>query len=1240
MNRLILLALFVASFCTLKAQTDSDLKKGWDYFAKNNYKLAEQQFKKALNGSQKAEAHLALSLVGAATGNDEMSSTNHLQFFKTAKNPEPYIDGLWSLFRGIRTETELAFLNELVNSENGRLQAKANQTLGYHFRATNKLPKSTEHFAKIGSVRTWQVVGEFENVSESGFDKEHGPLQHPEASYAFKNKYNADVRWFDIKDGLYNGWIDLEYFFIGSNSIVYAQNFCNSPKEQEVQFRVGTSGSVKVWLNDQLMFSESEERNNGLDTYVFTAKLMKGYNRILIQIGCSEIDDSNFMLRITDSKGIPVEGLTYTTTKKNYPKDYSFRSEVIPSPTEQFFLRQIEQNPDALENYLILNQLYLLNQMTFKAKKNLKVARAKFPDCSYLTMQHLWAHAQDGNETEHSACLEEIKAKDPDFPLALNVLFDEAIEIENYREAKTILDKMEKKNPDSKNVYSKKIELASANKEIEKLIELVYEAYAKHPNHYEFVDLRYQVEREVKKNIKGGVKILTGFLKKNYNEAAMSDLFDLYLELGQVPKAMALLEKQVQANPIAVGIYNKMFQVYYHTGNYAKAEETIKECIAIAPYIGGYHVSLGETYSEMKQTAKAKESYERAIYYNPQNYDAREKLQKLQGGDDIFDHFDKIDVYEAFKNSPTASDYPEDNSVILVEAVQKVIYPGGGSQVKNILLVKVFNNTGVDIWKEYVVPVYSNQSAIVEKMEVLKKSGTRIEAQRSGTHIAFPNLEEGDAIHITWKVSNYYSAVLARNFWDSHYFNYLVPIKNSSYSILVPKDQDFKYKTLNVDIEPLTTIKEGFKRYTWKLEDRPAIRDEKYMPVISEVGGMLHLSSFDDWNTIAKWYADLAHAKAKVDFEITETAKTLFEGKEHLNDMEKVKVIYEFIVKNIRYSSVPFLQSAMVPRKASRTLSLKQGDCKDVSTLFVALCKTQNIDANIVLVSTRDYGVNNLPLPAIGFNHAIAKVTLNQKDYYIELTSDNLPFSSGLESIKKVFVLDIPIDKAQPSYAKVINPATRIHNTLIRKAKVSFKDDLMQVDKETWRTGTEAAYMRGSYKDLGQEKQEKKMQEAITDSYPKIKLTSLKFDESLNNLNDTLYYRYGFDVPNIFTEIGKMLIFELPWADKFDNPPFMATDERKYQIDLWEYLDVETYEEELTIDIPAGKKLTEVPKNITISCQNADYSLTYKKVGNQLIIKRKLVIKDDEVKPEHYVEFKKFIGDVVKADKKQIGFTL
>ena len=98
----------------------------------------------------------------------------------------------------------------------------------------------------------------------------------------------------------------------------------------------------------------------------------------------------------------------------------------------------------------------------------------------------------------------------------------------------------------------------------------------------------------------------------------------------------------------------------------------------------------------------------------------------------------------------------------------------------------------------------------------------------------------------------------------------------------------------------------------------------------------------------------------------------LFKNKKGLTDLQKARTIYDFIEANVSYSNVPFMHGPIIPQKASRTLNTKLGDCKDVSTLFVALCNEVGLKANLILVDTRDNGERHLNLPSVDFNHCIA----------------------------------------------------------------------------------------------------------------------------------------------------------------------------------------------------------------------------------------------------------------------------
>jgi len=313
------------------------------------------------------------------------------------------------------------------------------------------------------------------------------------------------------------------------------------------------------------------------------------------------------------------------------------------------------------------------------------------------------------------------------------------------------------------------------------------------------------------------------------------------------------------------------------------------------------------------------------------------------------------------------------------------------------------------------------------------------------------------------------------------------------------------------------------------------------------------------------------------------------------------------------------------------------GDCKDVSTLFVALCKEIGIDAKLTLVDTRVNGNRDMALPSIEFDHAIARVLIDGKEYFIELTNDYNPFSTIYYGLMKSFALVIDKDnpKSEPIY---IEPKTRNQNSIFRTSTVTFDGNKMLIEKTNIKTGGKASMMRSGFRDVGKETQFKNMQEAIGTEYPNTKLSYLDFDENLKTTSDTLSYRYNYTVSNCFTHIADITLLKLPFADAQGPLDFISNDKRKYPLDFWRFLSSDIERESISIKIPDGKKLVEVPETIRYSCNVADYMLDFKLKNNELIVTREMKYKDDYVPIDKYKEFSNFYENVISADTKQIGF--
>lgn len=182
------------------ASDKDDYKKGWDEFYKNNRTEARKLFTSALNDeSVKADAYLSLSLLDWSESRLEDAFTKLEGFYDSSSDPAPYLYGMYSLpfaFSGseVLEKNKLALLEKLADTPiHGTLKAMIYISLGKHYMGCNDFEKANILFDKAGSLKNWQVLGTFNNISGSGFDKDWGALAKSQTNDKFTNQIGASV---------------------------------------------------------------------------------------------------------------------------------------------------------------------------------------------------------------------------------------------------------------------------------------------------------------------------------------------------------------------------------------------------------------------------------------------------------------------------------------------------------------------------------------------------------------------------------------------------------------------------------------------------------------------------------------------------------------------------------------------------------------------------------------------------------------------------------------------------------------------------------------------------------------------------------------------------------------------------------------------------------------------------------------------------------------------------------------
>ncbi len=222
-----------------------------------------------------------------------------------------------------------------------------------------------------------------------------------------------------------------------------------------------------------------------------------------------------------------------------------------------------------------------------------------------------------------------------------------------------------------------------------------------------------------------------------------------------------------------------------------------------------------------------------------------------------------------------------------------------------------------------------------------------------------------------------------------------ISVLQSSYELYT--DQDIRVKELNIESYPITRQ----KKHHYTLAHQPAVRSESYSPSIYEIFPMVYLSptSFsyegyegqvETWDDYAKWIDTHFLQKKMNEMQIDESAVSDL-VKSANSDIEKAQILYRYLQDNTRYISISTAEGGLNPMPPAKVDEVKYGDCKALSFYYMAMLRSQDIDAHYVEVhasSSDQRGLYpNYPAPVPG-NHIIVCIPQETDSIWVDCTSD------------------------------------------------------------------------------------------------------------------------------------------------------------------------------------------------------------------------------------------------------------
>lgn len=1242
MRKIVIFSICLLSTFLLKAQ--DSYQKGWEALDNANIEEAIKHFESALKKpALKNRSLLVLTMLNSRFKKNEKASKYFKEFFDNTENPYPELYALW-FSNGVigqggkKKDYQLDLLKKIEKDKNniGKLDGGTQYRLITHYLYAADKKNSLKHLKKVSAYKNWLMLGPFDNVMNSGYDKDFGVLAKPELDAKFTSKYGADISWFESPIETDDCYMFKYKSIYASNSILYAQSFIEADEEQEVILKLGYSGSLKVWINDTEIYREPERRNTEMDYFQFKCTLNKGFNRVLIQLGDYEKDHANFVMRISDTSHNLLE-LPQSTKPQPYTKELK-KVEQLPNFAIESLTQKAEN--DILYQFLLANA-YLRSGELNNAEDILLSVQKERPKNYFFLRNLILLYKESGQTTNQNKYYDLFQENYPEDIDILENKIDEFAKESDKVKLKEYVKNYLSKYPNYYNELSYRIAIGNLDQDNELVLRLIDSLYHSFPDDYQALSAKYNIEKNYYSKPKEANRILEKYLEKNYSASITSELASNYLEEGMIDKAISQLRKKIELIPTDYESYKNIINILTRQSKYDKAIDLCNVIIENRPSDYATLKDLAVLYKFKNDDKSALKYYEQALQYYPFSFDTNEKIRELKGQTIAVDLIPELEPAEIIKEfeanfTPTVKKSYE----IVIENKSVIVFKSKSRGERHSYILKLNDDSALEYWQKINYSAGSNMEVSIDEAKTIKKSGETIDAERNNGELVFTNLEIGDYIYVSSTEKQYSGGKSTLFISDRFTLNSSYPYYKVDYNLFLEDGLSIQKKIINDEMKPEITTVEGFKKYNWSKTNPMIVKEESNQIPFNDISQRIHISLDQTWSDIVQWYSDLTTHQAAPDYTIKKITEDLFEGK-NLTDGDKARTIYDFVCKNIQYSSIDFRQSGFIPQKASKIYNSKLGDCKDVSTLYVSLARSVGLESNLVLINTSDNGTRDVILPSLNFNHCIVKVYLDEGDTYLELTDPNLPFGHLYPYHIGATILEIPPHNvSDDAKLEALQSNQKYKNGIERNSVVNIQKDFkMNVAMNTEKIGTLASGTCNAYYDLDDKERKDKLKKLLSNRFKStMAIKNLDF-QSLEPRNDLAKYSYDVTVDNDVLKLGSFGAVKVPFSDLLIEMKIFEEEEREYDFNFIYYETADYYNETIEINLDPSFTLMEVPKDIHLSYNDFTYDLTFKQLGEQkLIVERKYKVNRENIKAKDFLAFRAFMEQVHEAENAHLLF--
>lgn len=370
----------------------------------------------------------------------------------------------------------------------------------------------------------------------------------------------------------------------------------------------------------------------------------------------------------------------------------------------------------------------------------------------------------------------------------------------------------------------------------------------------------------------------------------------------------------------------------------------------------------------------------------------------------------------------------------------------------------------------------------------------------------------------------------------------------------------------------------------------------------------------------------------KQDTFLNNTAKRI--TADDATNREKAAHIYKWVQENVHYVAIENGLEGYVPRPADTVYKRKYGDCKDMSSIIMAMCNKVGLKAYFVWIGSNDlpYFAKETPLYSIA-DHMICAVKLGDEWVFMDGTHPYLPFGSNRADLQGKEAL-IAIDEHHYELVTIpTEPADKnmtVDSTYLTLDGRRIAGSLNQVHKgyHAWELGY---WLAGNRDKEERRKMVSRLTTRGTDKYEMKKYTINAADKG----NKDVSLSADFMVDDYVQYAGKECIVNMnllrTGMDRID------TKDRN----VASYFDHKgKYKEVVVMAIPKGYKVKYLPQAAKGSLGDQwNYSVSYKADKNNIILTKEYELNTLAIATDKFEDNNKLAGTLKKVYRESVVLT-